>query len=258
MRSLSMVSIRNSSFAAVAPVVAAAFLFGAVPAGAELTSFAAVADATIYEEDAQGANGAGEYAYAGSDTAGNVRRALLLFDLADIPATAEVDSVALQLSVTYRGQQLVRIDLKPATTSWTEGPSGGSGVSGEAPEMAVIGDVTWQYASYDHLEWTTPGGDYGDPVSESHVSEAGVHHWTGGAESLLAATVQGWIADPVANRGFMVRGDWLAETEADRWVQFATRENATPEHRPVLMVWWTLSTPAASAAWSDVKALYRR
>jgi hypothetical protein len=73
--------------------LAATTTTGPSPALPITATITASADATLYEateESAQVANGGGEFIYAGVNGRGEIRRAVLRFDLSGIPATAQV------------------------------------------------------------------------------------------------------------------------------------------------------------------------
>src|SRR5262249_17460502 len=135
-------------------------------------SVGALHDAMIFgNAQTARASGAGPGMFAGADTSGNVKRALVTFDLsaAGIPANATIDSVTMKLvlgQVAGAGQGGTGstwptrvISVYHLTKAWSEGTSGsptsasmggtGSGYT------AGTGDVTWVYANDSSSSWTT-------------------------------------------------------------------------------------------------------
>jgi hypothetical protein len=216
-------------------MVALTLSFGLSP----LTSRAAtlvlapVADATLYEDSAATANGAGEVLVAGrtNQASGSRRRSLLRFDPSGLPDGAVISSVSLQLFLLAVTTAETNLSLHRATTPWTEGPAdpGGTETTGA---IAVSGDVTWRYASFDSSTWTTLGGDAlaAPSATQSVGSTSGAYSWT---SAELGLDVSAWAEDPTQNFGWLLRGDELAPQTAKR---FASSDNPDPALRPALVI----------------------
>jgi hypothetical protein len=205
----------------------------AFSARADLASVPASRDATLLE-DAEGgrANGAGPVFFIGRNNAeeDSIRRALLAFDVAEaIPAGARVTRVELELELTPSNPDVFEIALHRVLAPWSEGPSSASG-GGGAPSQA--GDATWLHTDYDGEFWDRPGGDFGAVASAwATVDAPGPTVWESTPE--LVQDVQGWLDAPDANHGWILIG---GEFEPQTAKSFASRESATAEARPRLLV----------------------
>ena len=242
------------TFLPLAGVVLAARLCApGVDARAAVVSIACDRDNTLFEDaDGDTSSGTGDALYAGRNSQGRARRALVRFALdGAIPARAHVDSVTLTLRVASAPDTIMRpFGLHRITRDWGEGASAGAGGSG-AP--AAPGDATWQYAFFPTRSWTTPGGDF-EPLASatSAIGDVGPWSWTGEG---LRADVTAWLADPASNFGWLVLcGD---ETFVRSVRRFAAREANDPAQRPVLRIAWSDAVPASPASWGRVKASYR-
>ena len=140
----------------------ALLLFAAIrhAAFADTVFLSPAKDNTLYE-DPKGflSNGQGIYFFAGRTAAPSLRRGLIAFDLASIPANATITGATLSmfLSKTHGGS--AAISLSKALRDWGEGASdagepGGAGVQSEA------GDATWIHTFYNTSFWTTPGATF--------------------------------------------------------------------------------------------------
>jgi hypothetical protein len=204
-------------------------------AGADTVTLTPAADATIYSnEDGLLANGAGTGFFVGNNSGQNTRRALVRFDLSQLPAGATITgaSLVLHLSSSISGAQPV--GLHRALTAWSEGPSAplGTGGRGAPPE---IGDSTWLHTNFDSQYWTAAGGDFVAAPSASTVvvDDLVDYTWTG---AQMTADVQAWAADPAGNFGWFITGVETGFTTAKR---FASREHSTVSFRPRLLVTYT-------------------
>ncbi|OGO38137.1 MAG: hypothetical protein A2W35_03715, partial [Chloroflexi bacterium RBG_16_57_11] len=193
-------------------------------------------DNTLYE-DATGStsNGAGSYFFAGQTAAGQIRRAVMAFDIAgNIPAGSTINSVMLTLNMsrTQAGNQTV--SLNRLTANWGEGTSNADANEGQGAP-ATIGDATWLHTFYNTSFWTTVGGDFSATASASAVV-GGIGFYTWGSTSQMVADVQGWLNTPGSNFGWVLLGNEVASTTAKR---FDSRNNASAVNRPVLVINYT-------------------
>lgn len=203
------------------------------------TTIVADLDNTLIE-DAGGllSNGSGNYFFAGrtGQTAGSIRRGLVHFSLANIPANAIVDSVSLVLNVTQAaGTGTQTVDLHRVIASWGEGTSAAAGNEG-AGATSTTGDATWKHRFYDTDSWTTTGGDFLATVSGSHdvPATAGNNNWSGAG---LVADVAYWVSHPDSNFGWILVGDESATNTARR---FGSHNNADEGQQPRLFIRYTL------------------
>src|SRR5262245_34209367 len=112
-----------------------------------ILSLTAVADNTLYESDTGAlSNGAGQHLYVGKTgfTAGNkIRRAVVQFDLAAIPAGSTINTATLTLNVSRPNNGAQTVELHRLLNSWGEGNSdAGPGAEGDGAPSAS-GDATW-------------------------------------------------------------------------------------------------------------------
>ncbi|MCP5526946.1 MAG: DNRLRE domain-containing protein [Verrucomicrobiales bacterium] len=206
-----------------------AFAFSmAVSARAELIEVPAAADTALFELTPDFNFGAQTDLPAGTlgPGAGVSRaRVLLRFDVAAaLPAEAMVEAAFLRIAVTR-----VPLDAEPSTfglhqvrTSWIEGAQQGA-TPGGAP--AAAHEPTWNSRSHPDAAWTEPGGadgvDFdGTPVATEPIDARGSYEFEVGAEGV--AGIQGWLADPASNHGWLLRSQDEATAKTAR--RFAARE----------------------------------
>ncbi len=195
-------------------------------------------DNTLYETfNGATSNGAGDRLFIGkTGPSGNnaLRRAVLKFDLSQVPSDAIIQSVSLQVHIINEP-----FDATPFTASlhalqadWGEGTSNGGGTG--APSS--LGDATWQHTFYDNVAWFEEGGEYNSLAS----STAGFDGFDAGKNVLFDSTadmvteVQMWMAFPNQNFGWIILGD---ETTSGNARGLSSREGVSP---PVLTVNFTI------------------
>ena len=202
-----------------------------------------VADATLYSEDGDGANGAGEGLFAGRTALGERRRALLRFDLSSLPAGASLQAAELTLTMDRSITGTVPVRVHRALASWGEGSAHAPGEEG-APAPAGTGDATWQWRFHATDAWATPGGDMAaGPSASADIDGTGPYVFTGPG---LLADIEAWRSDPAGNHGwFLVADETLAPPSAKR---FASRQHADPALRPLLRVAYSVAAPPAPGA----------
>ena len=230
-------------FGAAAVVVAFA---AAVPAAADTVTLNPIKDNTLYEPIAQDAfadrsDGAGPTMFAGKikdalNQAGQValRRAVLEFDVAAaIPAGATIDSVQLTLYCDKVAQNAsFSVTLHRALAEWGEGTSNTGNSQQGRGEPPTANDATWRHTFYPSQFWTAQGGDFvGTASAAKAVGATGSYTW--GSTSSMVADVQSWLDTPGGNHGWVIRS---VETQIQTAKRFATRENATVNNRPRLVV----------------------
>jgi hypothetical protein len=181
--------------------------------------------------------------FAGRTDGGNIRRAILAFDLSSIPAGAVVTDVTLRLVCTKTTAGPALNTLHRLLADWGEANSSG-GFSGGAGGIAAPGDATWIFRFYGtpSSAWGSPGGDFAGAVSGSAtVGGTGSYTFTGAG---MLADVQSWLASPAGNFGWLVRGDESTFHTAKR---FGTREYPSASGRPLLTVTYSIPAPGAAA-----------
>ncbi|MCP3906310.1 MAG: hypothetical protein GY715_22025 [Planctomycetes bacterium] len=220
--------------ACVAPIA-----LGATDLAAQTVTIEPVQDATLIQEDAHKANGAGQYIFAGRIASGERRRAPIMFDVAGaLPPFATITGVTLRMNMsrTIVGSEPVR--LHRLTADWTEGSSDPGGEEG-AGDSATENDPTWLYRSYRESDpetspaWSSGGatGDYIALESDSTmVGGNGYYFWS---SSAMITDAQGWLDDPGSNHGWIIVGDESSSPTAKR---FDSRQHPTASRRPQLII----------------------
>lgn len=195
-------------------------------------------DATLYESaTGEAANSVGTHLYAGTIGQNLVRRAVLQFQLNQIPAGSTINSASLSLNMSKTISGSTTIGLQRATQAWAEGPSNGLGFGSSegAGGPSQSGDPTWIHSAFNTKLWSKAGGVFVTTISASKaVSGTGRYQWTGAG---LAADVQQWIDNPTTNRGwFLKEQNEKAGTTAK---QFDSRNHPTATSRPKLTIDYT-------------------
>jgi hypothetical protein len=202
-------------------------------------------------------NGVGPNIFAGWASPNNfqARRALMAFDLASVPANASITTAALHLFCDKNAQNnpiAGAFRLHRLTADWGEGFSD-SEAAGQpglgAP--ATAGDATWRLRLVSvagppptGIAWTTPGGDFVASASATttvNLASVSPYIWTSAQNQRLADDVNGWLAAPATNFGWILigpEGDGVGAT-AKRFVSSDTLIN--PASQPKLYL--TYATP---------------
>ena len=217
--------------------LAALFLLtaGAAPAFAGVVAIPAERDNTLYQaDDGSLSNGAGPGLFAGQTAEGDLRRAVLAFDLSSVPPGSMVLSAELVLNADMSISGATDMPLHRLLADWGEAGSvavGGAG-GGGAGGPALPGDATWLHTFFDTGFWTAAGGDF-DPTPSAVTPVAGPGVYTWGSTPELVADVQSWVDDPSQNFGWILLGDEIANSTAKR---FGSRENASAPAQPQLLI----------------------
>jgi hypothetical protein len=232
-------------------LLAAALLVAGLPlalcaghaAAAETVTLTAVADATLIEDASGGlANGSGVNNFVGRTGANageSLRRLLVRFDFSALPPGAVVETAVLRLSLTrsrFAGD--LPISVHRVTASWNEGPTASAQGNGD---LSQTGDVTWIHRNFPALLWSATGGDYVAAASTTRAvgSTGGPYDWP--PTATMVADVQGWIANPAGNFGWLLIGFEGGGTSAKG---FAAREIATDVDRPKLVLSYSVAPVA--------------
>ena len=222
-------------------VIVAAVLGVLAPAARAQSTITIVAsqDTTIFDiqNGVYNSNGAGQYMFTGRNDLGNVRRALIRFDLSAIPPGSTITAASVQLRLSRSRPGTHPASLHRVLAPWGEGASDAADPEGMgAPPQP--GDATWIHRFFDTQFWTTPGGDFvGTPSATTSIpNQNGFYTWTGQG---IVTDVQYWLDEPTANHGWILRGNETQDQSAKR---FDSRENPTAANRPQLIVTFTPPT----------------
>ncbi|MEK7728730.1 MAG: DNRLRE domain-containing protein [candidate division KSB1 bacterium] len=177
-------------------------------------------------------NGSGAYFFVGRNNHGEVRRALLAFDLAgNVPAGAVLQSVKLTLNMSKALPGAHNIALHRALADWGEGASDAGGEEGGGAD-AAIGDATWIHTFFNTKFWNNAGGDFAPSASATlAVSGAGAYTWE--STPAMVGEAQAWLEQPASNFGWLLLGNETLNASTKR---FDARQNSAAANRPVLRV----------------------
>ena len=211
-----------------------------------------VHDNTLFQDaDGDTSNGSGPNVFCGRNSQGRIRRALVMFDVSALPASAVIDSVELELHMAMSSDLEPRvIELHRVLAPWGEGASISLGGQG-AP--AQPGDATWLHSSYPSTYWSEPGGDFAAASSDTTtVSQAEDDFaWR---SVVMADDVRGWTSQTSPNFGWILVGDESVPNTARR---FDSRESTTPSFRPRLAIHYSVPTDVVPMTWGKIKIRYR-
>jgi len=194
----------------------------------------ATQDNTLYES-ATGSlsNGQGQFLFAGKNSNGNTRRALLAFDpRVLVPARSRIVAVELTLEVAQSSASAPTMSsLHRVTAAWGESTSQAPGSEGTGAPAAPL-DATWLHQFFPTTLWHSPGGDFVAAASSSTDLPL-LGAVTFPSTDLLTADVQDWL-DGRPNHGWLLKTD---ESQNQTARKFASRENtALPAIQPRLTV----------------------
>lgn len=203
-------------------------------AGPSTVTLQALKDNSLYSENGAVNNGGGTSLFAGIRQ-NNMRRSLVAFDLSSLPAGIVIASAELKLSATtVNGSQ--NVSVSPINATWGEGSAAGILNSGGA---ATTGSATWTFRHYNTELWTQAGGDFGSASASTTIGATGTYTFSSAA---LLADVQMWADMPSMNNGWMIRANEAANNVN---ITFASRENATTNLRPQLVITYTAAPTGA-------------
>ncbi len=191
-------------------------------------------DNSLFESTAGSlSNGAGQYLFCGTSNKGDIKRGLIMFDIAGsgIPAgsTINVAKLELNMSKTIVGPQ--NVGLHRVLQDWGEGSSNAGGSEGGGTQ-AASGDATWLHTFFNNKFWQNAGGDFASTASAvQSVAGTGSYTWQ---SPQIAGDVQSWLNTPGTNFGWLIRGNESTSPTAKR---FDSRES--PARTPSLTIEYT-------------------
>ncbi len=208
-----------------------------VVAGTGTIALVPMKDTAIYSENSGVSSGVGVL-FTGQTALGNVRRALLAFDLTSLDPAATINTADVSLVLSQIGPAgTADFSLHRLSEDWGEGFSAGGGQG----SPAALGDATWTARFFDPvnpLNWSTVGGTFASAASATvsvGTIVGGTYHWT---SAPLAADVQTWLANASANFGWILTVDATFPGTTARG--FNSREMALP---PKLTIGYTGAPP---------------
>ena len=119
-------------------LVVASLLFSPGPAWGDTVQIPASKDNTLYDDNGNPSNGAGDHFFAGITQSRKIRRGVIAFDVAaQIPAGSTVTSVTLTLYMSRTTAGNETVDLYPLLVDWGEGTSHATGEEGGGASPTV-------------------------------------------------------------------------------------------------------------------------
>lgn len=201
-----------------------------------------VADNTLYGEDGNQSNGAGNSFFAGRTDNSELRRALVRFDLSSIPVGSTISNVTLTLYLSRTRAQAENVMLRRVSSSWGEGTSHAPGEEGSGT-AATPNDATWTYRFFNSTSWTIPGGEFSGTISAttSVGNQNGFYTWSSAG---MISDVTSWVNAPASNFGWILIGNETVDKTVKR---FESRQSTNASQRPVLTVTYTPPTQPIGA-----------
>lgn len=178
---------------------------------ADMVSLPAEKDNTIFDESGAESCGACQHFFVGQTNNGEVRRALIEFDVSSVPPGSTVTNVEFEFYVSRTFDTAsVTMDIHKVNKEWGEAGStaDGSGIGGGEGTggTALPGDATWTDAIFDDTSnWTSPGGDFEASPSASVILTVFTGPNASTSNAAMVADVQGWINDPNTNHGWLLK-----------------------------------------------------
>lgn len=194
----------------------------------------AAKDNTLIETGNGGlSDGAGVHLFTGKTNTGSRRRALVAFDLSQIPAGAKITGVTLTLHVSQTVAGTETLALHGVSADWGEGASN-AGVFRDGDGIASkTNDATWIHRFFSSTRWTNAGGDFDPSTDASAAAGFAGTDVVFNATAAMIARVQAWVDQPSTNFGWIVIGNESANRSAK---QLSSREAATASERPTLAI----------------------
>jgi hypothetical protein len=199
-------------------------------------------DNTIYSGTPNNSNGSGGYFFAGRNGTNNnnsLQRALIHFNVGNIPAGAVINSATLTLYSDKVGGSATGIAIHKLSEDWGEGGSDALGTEGPGT-AAQQGDATWNARFYPSTAWSTQGGTF---VSTQTAVTSNVSAGTSVVVSTpaLIADVQSWVNSSATNLGWIVRAS--DETALNSAKRFVSRNSGSVNQTPALSVTYSTTLP---------------
>jgi hypothetical protein len=188
-------------------------------------------DNTIFK-NLELSNGIGEYIFAGTTDKGVVKRALVQFDLTDMPTGLAVDSAFLILKTVKVKPESTILSVYRVLTEWGEGTSSAEEGDGKGAP-ATAGDATWTHAKFPTVPWLKGGGDYELITSAEDTVSLGADAVFGSEK--LTLDVNYWLQNSTKNFGWIVVGDELNNATSTK---FGSRDNNDNLQWPVLLLYF--------------------
>ncbi|HEX7191543.1 MAG TPA: DNRLRE domain-containing protein [Thermoanaerobaculia bacterium] len=194
-------------------------------------------DNTLFESSNGGqSDGAGVHLFTGRTNTGSRRRALIAFDLSQIPAGAKITSVTLTLHVSLSVAGTETLALHGVSADWGEGTSNAGAFRDGNGTSSKTNDATWIHRFFSSLRWTSAGGDFDSSTDATAAAGGSETDVVFNATTAMIARVQAWVDQPSTNFGWIVIGN---ESASRSTKQLDSRESASTSTRPTLAIDYT-------------------
>jgi len=223
---------------------AASLLLLGFPARGENAYIAPFKDNTLYSEAHSESNGSGYYMFAGRNRAGDIRRAVIAFDIAgELPRGSIITGMKLRMNLSRAGVDASRtVSLHRLLADWGESASDAPGRD-HSGAPATSDDATWVQRFFPATPWRRAGGDFAAVASAGlAIGPLGSYVWTSTPQ--MIGDIQTWLDYPLTNFGWILIG---AEAARSTSVRFDSKEHPREENRTLLMIEFIPSVPARPA-----------
>lgn len=191
-------------------------------------------DNTLFENGTGSlSDGAGVHLFAGKTNTGSRRRAVMAFDLSQIPAGATITGVTLTLHISQTVSGTETMTLHAVAADWGEGASNAGVFRDGDGTPAKTNDATWLHRFFSATRWSNAGGDFDSSVDASAAAGAAGEDIVFNATTAMIARVQGWLDHPSTNFGWMVIGN---ENATRTTKEIESRESPSASTRPTLAI----------------------
>jgi plastocyanin len=200
---------------------------------------------TLYEVLGFPSNAKGQFIFSGRTGRGDLRRALLMFDVADeLPPNARITNatLALTISLAPSGVGDSRNTLHRLLADWGEGESVAVGPEGLGANPTP-GDATWAHRFFPDVLWTGFGGDFATAASASApvgLRTGEIVTWSGDG---MVSDLQHWLDAPANNFGWVLCGDENDQASDATARRFNGRHHVDASSRPRLIVTYEIGDP---------------
>jgi len=230
-------STKRLSFSAICILI---FAYSAEFVKADtIVTLTPVADTSLFELNPDMNLGGAFDIPSGTTGAGERSRALIKFNLSQIPSNASISSASISVTVDRAPSPGVGsiFGLYRIVKDWVEG----TGIANGSP--ANTNETTWNTRFYPDVPWTTPGAaagtDYAAAFSATNfIDDLGLY--TFDSTPGLVADVQAWVNSAAINFGWMLISQDEGTTKTAR--RFSSREYFDSNSWPALTI--NYATPA--------------
>lgn len=191
-------------------------------------------DNTLYEtSNGSTSDGAGIHLFAGKTNVNSRRRALVAFDLSQIPVGAKITSVTLTLHISLTTAGTETMSIHGVSAGWGEGTSNAGLFRDGDGTSSKTNDATWVHRFFSTTRWTNQGGDFDPSTDATAAAGSAGESIVFNATTAMIGRVQDWVDQPLTNFGWIVVGN---ESASHSTKQFDSRETTDSDNRPTLSV----------------------